>query len=746
MIGILVEKNSAARNFSTALGGRKGTYNGESYVIAPAAGHIFKFNEPEDMVDEKLYKYYKTWNLDYLPWNPKDFDWSKKVDSDKKDILKNIKETFADCDEIAIATDDDPSGEGDMIAWEIIDALKLAKGRTISRLYFIDESEKSVKEAFVKRKVISSKETYRKWILADVRSKFDFMSIQFTRCATCIIPDRAMLREGRVKSWAQEKIGDQIIANRNYKEIPYYENRFKDDHGIVYSNSGEDKYSKKEDVPQIYHSSEVVLIKTERKHKAPPRLLDMAALAASLAEKGFSAESVKNTYQKMYDDQYLSYPRTEDTTITKAHFEELKPLRNQIAAVVGVDTSLLTHLEPRRTHVQEKGTHGANRPGPKVPKSLDWLAEEYGKVAPHIYQIVARNFLALLCEDYEYDHQSGYLKDYPSFTGFCNIPVSLGYKKIFNLKDDEDEEKDDNKEGLGSVAEPFVYEGFPPKPQWPTTRWLMKEMEKNKIGTGATRTTIYAEMTNTKHKFPLVIDKKGKLDLTEYGWENYYILKNTNIGSLDLTARLQVDFQAVADGEMKMDALLKNVGVWVTEDIATMKKNAEALPEEIKSRAKVTYAKKEKCTGIWKGKQTSFNREFRQHRFTDEECKQLLDGEEITIEAVSKDGNKFKCKGVLAEQSFENEKKELIPFVGFKITGFVDTPRQKGEVPYKWCDHVFTAEERKKLAEGGSVTNKKFYSKNKGSFFEATIRWVADRDEFEFVNDGKKKKSKKSKD
>ena len=40
MLGILVEKPSAARNFAAALGGMKGTFNGESYVIVAARGHL----------------------------------------------------------------------------------------------------------------------------------------------------------------------------------------------------------------------------------------------------------------------------------------------------------------------------------------------------------------------------------------------------------------------------------------------------------------------------------------------------------------------------------------------------------------------------------------------------------------------------------------------------------------------------------------------------------------------------------
>lgn len=72
----------------------------------------------------------------------------------------------------------------------------------------------------------------------------------------------------------------------------------------------------------------------------------------------------------MYENQIVSYPRTEDMEVTPEQFGELLPLVDKIAGVVGVDTSLLSHRTARKTHVKEGGAHGANRPGINVPESL----------------------------------------------------------------------------------------------------------------------------------------------------------------------------------------------------------------------------------------------------------------------------------------------------------------------------------------------------------------------------------------
>ena len=146
-----------------------------------------------------------------------------------------------------------------------------------------------------------------------------------------------------------------------------------DENGNVYVSPKEPMYKRKEDVPDLYHESEVVVDSVTTKHTAPPKLLDLAGLSSILSSKGIKASEVLQTYQNLYEHQIVSYPRTEDKSITPEQFQEMLPKINQIAVLVGVDPSLLTHTQMRPTHVKKGGTHGANRPGPNVPSSLSTL-------------------------------------------------------------------------------------------------------------------------------------------------------------------------------------------------------------------------------------------------------------------------------------------------------------------------------------------------------------------------------------
>lgn len=704
MIGILTEKPSAGRNFAKALGGMKGTYNGESYVIVSARGHLYGYKEPSLQVDSSKTSFYKTWSLDNLPWNENDFKWVREKKKDTQSTIKNIKTVLGACDEIVIATDVDPSGEGELLAWEILDETHL-RPKKFSRMYFTDEAVSSIQKAFVSRKPIKSMLSDMDYVKATYRTQWDFLSMQWTRIATICGDGHSQLRQGRLKSAMVQIVGQQLDAIKNYKKVPYYQNRFIDDNKNVFVNKDEQTYPDKKLVPQIYVQSDVVVDSKEIKHTSPPKLLDLAGLSSILSGRGVKAKDVLATYQKMYESQVVSYPRTEDKCVTPEQFAELLPLVDKIAGVVGVDTALLTHRIPRSTHVKTGGAHGANRPGINVPKSLDEL-RQYGSCAPMIYEILAKNYLSILAEDYEYEYQKGHLAKYPKFTGTASVPLKQGYKAVFNNDDDD---IDVSSKGLGHTAVPFVYEGFPPKPTQPTMKWLMKQLEKHDVGTGATRTSTYADVTSDKSKYPLLKEARGKLSMSQYGEMSYQIIQGTHIGDLKITEQVMADMRGIAEGKLNPDKCLMNIRQLIRDDIAVMKANGMKFRKE-SGGSMATYETKEKYTGTWNGKPVSFTRIWAGHRFTDDECEALCRGEILRLTGLrKKDGGTFDAAGSLAEQTYNGHK-----FVGFALRDDV--------VPDEWRQHKFTEDEKNMLELGQSVFIEDAVSKA-GNPFSAKVHF-----------------------
>lgn len=713
MIGILAEKPSQARNFAAALGGQRGTFNGEQYVIVPARGHLYGFiDAPEKQVAPALAAQYKSWDLQNLPWNESDFLWKYATKKDAKDALKNIKTELSQCDEIVCGTDDDPTGEGTLLGYEIFLQLQL-KASKYSRMFFADESAKEVQKAFTNRKFIGTSLSdllndpdYKQALF---RTKWDYLSMQWTRVACACSPFGQVPRQGRLKSAMVRIVGDQLELIKNYVKKPFYQARFRDENNVVYTNPEETKYENEADVPiGDFHASDVVLDSAKMMAQAPPKFLDLASLGGLLAPKGVPAKVVLSTYQKMYEAKVVSYPRTEDKCITIEQFNDLLPFVDKIADLLGVDKSLLTHRTPRKTHVKTGMAHGANRPGSVVPSSLGNLDGTYGPGAQLIYETLARNYLATLCEDYEYEQQKGHVKDYPKFVGSTNIPKKLGWKQVFGDTDDED--ADDTSVGLGKLASPFVFAGANPKPTHPTMKWLMKQLEKHDVGTGATRTSIYADVTNAKSKYPLLVEKRGKITMAPNGETSYTLLPDTHIGSLDMTVKVMQQMKEIYNGKTNGDEYLHEIQQMILDDIAVMKRNGKNV-QGGKGGTGGMADVKEKYEGTWNGKAVKFVRTWSGHRFTDDECEALCNGDVIEIEAISKAGKQYTVKGALKKKEFNGH-----PYVGF------EPDFNAGGVPKSFCGHNFSEDELTMLEAGKEIYVKGFLSK-KGNVFDSYVSY-----------------------
>lgn len=585
MLAIVAEKPSAARNFAKALDGHSGTYNGEAYQICALRGHVLGLVPPEKQVSADKGESYKKWTLDQFPWDLSHLAWKKAVGKDCRSLLEDLKIALSIADEAVIATDVDPSGEGELLAWEALDWCGWM-GKT-SRMYFADEAPKSVQKAFMERKPISSMEEDGDYVKAVVRERWDFCSMQFARAASCVAKKygfHTVVRQGRLKSVMVKLTGDQLKAYNEYVKKPFFEARFKDENGNVFSRQAEDtegiRFSSADEVDlSALHESNITEDARILKHTTPGKLLDLAGMSAILARQGYKPDSVLATYQKMYEDQIVSYPRTEDKEITSEQFQELLPLADRIAAVVGVESSILTHRSERNTHVKEGGAHGANRPGINVPDSLQALGR-YGKEAEAIYELLAKNYLAMLAEDYEYELVKGHVTDFPEYLGETRIPVKPGFKAVFDADAAATEGSEGEEAGnfaeFGSTAAPYVHEGANKRPQKPTMKWLNKRLEKYNVGTGATRTSTLAEIT-AKEDRALMKENKGVLTLTECGDVSYVLLEGCEIASPEVTERLFEKMARVGKFEEDPDTVLATVTDMVVHDRDAMIANGGKL-------------------------------------------------------------------------------------------------------------------------------------------------------------------------
>ena len=735
---ILTEKPSAARNFAKALGGDNGSFNGQPYKIHALRGHLLEYVEPHQMVADDLKDTYKSWEPGDMPWDETKLQWQKGARKSKNmrtgkvettaSLIQATKAAAQGCSAIVIATDVDPSGEGQLIGWEVIQAIGW-KG-AVKRLNFVDESEKRLQEGFKNIVDLPAFHQDGEYLKADARSRWDFISMQLTRLSTRAAQAQGynvkVVRQGRLKSVMTKLVADQLARVKAYKKVPYFEVKYTDDMGNVFARKYEDgdawRYADKAqaeaDMRHFTPNSAVVIDSTTRKESAPGKLLDLGALSSILSAKGFKPKEVLATYQKMYEAKIVSYPRTEDKVISTEQFNEMLPLVDRIADLVGADKSLLTHRTPRKTHVKDGAAHGANRPGLVVPASLSALSQ-YGASAEMIYVTLAKNFLAMFGENYVFDAVKGHIQDHPAFVASVTVPVKPGYKAIFDAEAESTDEESDEKisKGLGQTATPNVAEGVNKKPATPTQKWLNSQLGKYDVGTGATRVSTLSDITNGQTA--LLTESRGKLGLTPTGEVAAALLDGARIADPGETEALFKQMKLV--GQLKADPrqLVATATAVVKHDKEVFYRNAEKLhatigkPEGDMARA----AQKPKATGVFAptGETVTFNKEWGGYAFTDADIQALLAGQEIAFTATTKTGNQMKVEGKLGQGEFKGKS-----YWGFQRKEADDFTAQTAPFPATWSGYTFTKDDEHRLRSGEKIQIRAV-SKKSGNPFEVKV-------------------------
>lgn len=728
---ILCEKPDVKRKFEKALGGTTGFFNGNYFQIVASHGHLLTLDEPANQVSASLKPKYADWsNINYLPWNLNDFSWKNvfKTDNDRA-TFNYIEQASFDKDAIVIATDNDPSGEGDVLGWEIVNALDW-KGK-VYRIRFADETPKGIIKSLNNWEDATEQFKQPIYLAGLARQRFDYASMQYSRMALYFARQAhhspATLRLGRLKSVILNKIYLQTKAINEYVKKPFYEVRFKDSNGNIFKRSFDEatdmfrfnsRTGAEKDLINYVQNNVVIIDETKGKSKQPPALLDLGRLSVLLAKKGYTPKQILTTYQRMYEAGIVSYPRTADTKITQGNFDELLPLAPKIADVVGVSKSLLTHKLSRKKFIITKADHGANRPGLNVPNSLTEISAKYGALGQLIYETLAKSYLAMLCEDYEYDQIKAHLNLNPDFKSEINVPKKLGYKAIFDessLNDDDDEEQNTL---FSNSASPFIFEGANPKPKLPTHKFLINYLDKTGIGTAATRLSTISDISEGDRA--LIQLKKRVYCLTGLG-------KLQAILSLDCKIADEKTSKKLFD---LMNLVKKNQANW--KDIPNLINDMVLADKEIMQRnitklknVRINMKEVEYITGKFNGQDVAFKREWGGHKFTDTEVQALLAGQSIKIRVKSGE-----VSGRLARQQYNDTL-----FWGFKAEEkiydektYITGKFNGQEVHFKreWGGHKFTDSEIQALlagqvikfsVKGGEVSGKLDQQQYKGKPF-----------------------------
>lgn len=402
---IIAEKPSLARNIVAGISGEmkkeSGYFIGSEYIVSWAFGHLFSLVDIESYAEKPAES--RGWTLDNLPCFPKEFKFELKRADGKREVDSGVMRQYkvleklcnrADVDAIINAGDADREGEI-IVRLCVINALKSKK--QLLRLWLPDQTPETVARALTEMKDEVEYDSLANEGFA--RTFIDWLyGVNLTRYAT--IRSGKLLRVGRVIVPIVRAIYERDLEIRNFKPEKYYVIHSEEKtNGEKIDLTGKarfaaDDIASAEALAKLYNDTGAYVSHVESKKDTilPGKLYSLSTLQNVLGKKFkmSMAESLK-IIQKLYEEGYLTYPRTNSEYLATAEKDKMR----KILANVGKLGYPVRFKDSKYIFDDSKiESHSALTPTYKIPQ-VDKLSEKEKQV----YSTVLRRFVAVFCSE-----------------------------------------------------------------------------------------------------------------------------------------------------------------------------------------------------------------------------------------------------------------------------------------------------------------------------------------------------------
>ena len=401
MVLIIAEKPSLARNIVAGIGKmdkKDGYFIGENYIVSWAFGHLFSLVDVESYTGREG----GAWTLDNLPCFPEKFRFELKKGNDKKvDLGVNkqfkILQTLCNREDVdTIVNAGDADREGEIIVRLCVEnALRTKKAQ--KRLWLPDQPPETVRRALLEMKDESEYDNLAKEGFA--RTYIDWLyGVNLTRYAT--IRSGQLLRVGRVIVPIVRAIYERDLEIRNFVPEKYYalQSSAKTNGEAVELISKlkftKDEEEKAKETAKKYNEAGAYVTSVESKKDAilPGKLFSLSTLQSLLGKKyKMSMAESLNIVQKLYEEGYLTYPRTNSEYLATAEKDKIK----QILSGVSKLGYPVRFKDSKHIFDDSKiESHSALTPTYKIPPT-----EKLSEKEKQVYSTVFRRFVAVFCSE-----------------------------------------------------------------------------------------------------------------------------------------------------------------------------------------------------------------------------------------------------------------------------------------------------------------------------------------------------------
>ena len=403
MILIIAEKPTLGRNIAAGIGEfkkRDGYLESENCIITWAFGHLFSLADIENY--NPLPEGERGWTMKNIPCFPQKFEYRLKAGKDNKvdyGVEKQFKiiETLCNRPDVdLIVNAGDADREGEIIVRTCIEkALRSPKPQ--KRLWLPDQTPQTVKKAFDEMKDDGEYDSLANEGYA--RTYMDWLyGVNLTRYAT--LRTGTLLRVGRVIVPIVKAIYDRDMAIKNFVPEKYYSIASKEQTGgetvellskLKFSGK---EYDKAQAACARYNAETAVVSGVKRKKDTlqPGKLYSLSKLQNVLGKKYkmSMAESLE-IVQKLYEQGYLTYPRTNSEYLATAEKGKVRSILESCKKL-----GYPVEFKDKKSIFDDSKieSHSAITPTYKIPDKSRLPEREM-----QVYSTVFRRFIAVFCAE-----------------------------------------------------------------------------------------------------------------------------------------------------------------------------------------------------------------------------------------------------------------------------------------------------------------------------------------------------------
>ncbi|MGI9132306.1 MAG: type I DNA topoisomerase [Candidatus Nanopelagicaceae bacterium] len=568
---VIVESPAKARKI--------GGFLGDDYVVEASVGHIRDL--PQRAAD--IPKEYKkiAWAKEGVNIE-EDFEPLYVINPDKKAKVSELKALMKDADELILATDEDREGEA--IAWHLIEVLR--PKIPIRRMVFHEITKEAIQKAAnetrdLDYKLVDAQETRRVldrlygYRLSPVLWKKVMPRISAGRVqsvATRLIVERERERMAFISSkwWdltAQCEAGfNARLLSLDGKRVAAT-NDFDANGGLKEKSVANilllDEGAANELVQNL--SGKALTVKsteesprTERP-KAPFTTSTMQQDAGS--RLGWGAQLTMRVAQRLYENGYITYMRTDSVTLSQAAIESARASAKSLYGAEYIPATPRVY-EGKSKNAQE--AHEAIRPAGETFRTPGELAPELLRDEFALYDLIWKRTIASQMSDakkmqmrvdFDVETKSGGAAIFRANGSVVTFPGFLAaYEEIVEDKSGDDEASESDKRlpamavGDSIKVSNYICEGHETKPPARYTEpTLVKKLEELGIGRPSTFASIMSTIQDRGY-----VAKRGRALVPTFLAFSVTGLLEQHFGKLvdyEFTASMEEDLDRIANGE-----------------------------------------------------------------------------------------------------------------------------------------------------------------------------------------------------